>query len=196
MRRLELLLLLAVAVHVRAQEAPTELYDCVDDADGPAFCSDSTAVLVDEGCGSSFSRYHGRIAWPVLKNVGPVIISVKTRYVEFGRTHIPLYVEVRGRTTPSDQKECRTGLGGHLVLVAQGGPDCGGAWASVGPINLRDFGVPMDESYIVQVVFFESLPDDNGELFFHSVGFSCLRVTSHPTAVASTNWSNVKVLYQ
>ena len=196
MRTTILALLLAIAVHAEAQE-PTELYDCVDDANGPNFCTtDSTVALVDEGCGATFNRYHDTIAWPVLRNVGPVTISVKTRYVRFGRTYLPLYVEVRGRTTQGDQHECRTGLGGHLILVAQGGPECGGAWESVGPIDLRRWGVPPGELYSVQVVFFESIPDHHGEIPFYSVGFTCIRVTSHPTAVAPASWSTIKVLYR
>lgn len=197
MRGFVLILLLVAAAHAAAQE-PTELYDCVDDADGPDFCtSDSVVVPVDEGCGATFNRYHGTIAWPVLRNVGPVTIAVKTRYLPYpGRTYLPLYVEVRGRTEPADPKDCRTGLSGHVILVAQGGSECGGAWESAGPINLRPFGVPLGALYTVQVLFFESVPDHHGEPSFYTVGFSCLRVTTHPTAVASTTWSNLKVLYR
>ena len=193
MREFWVALMLLVAARAGAQ-APTELYDCVDDPDGPDFCtSDSTVELVDAGCGATFNRYHGRIVWPVLRNVGPVTISVKTRYVRFGTTHLPLYVEVDSRAVPED---CITGLDGRLILVAQGGPECGGTWESVGPINLVPFGVPLGGLYSVQAVFFEALPDDHGEIPFHSIGFSCIRITSHPTAVASTTWSNVKALYR
>ena len=199
MGRLVFVLLLVVAVRAIAEE-PTELYDCVDDADGPGFCTrDSTAVLVDEGCGATFTRYHGRIAWPVLRNVGPVTISVKTRVKRFPETqdiYLPLFIEVVGRTTSGDDFRCRS-LGGIVVLVAQGGPDCGGTWESVGPINLSSFGVPLGALYHVQTTFFESLPDPlSGYVQVHSLGFSCLRVTSHPVAVASTTWSNVKVHYR
>lgn len=196
MREFLLVLVLVAATRAGAQE-PTELYDCVDDADGPDFCtSDSTVVPVDEGCGATFNRYRGRIAWPVLRNVGPVTISVQTRNVRFGTTNLPLYIEVRGRGQPADPLNCSTGLSGHLILVAQGGPECGGAWESVGPINLAPFGVQLGEPYTVQAVFFEGLPDDHGQIWFHSVGFSCIRVTSHPSTVTSTTWSRVKVLYR
>ena len=195
MRTIALALLLATAFRAGAEE-PTELYDCLDDANGPDFCrTDSTVVLVDEGCGVTFNRYHDTIAWLVLRNVGPVTISVKTRYVRFGRTLLPLYVEIISGTTQHELTECRTDLGGHLILVAQGGPECGGAWESVGPIDLRLWGVRPGELYSVQVVFFESIPDHDGETPFYSVGFSCIRVTSHPTAVAPATWSAVKVLF-
>ncbi len=195
MRSFLFILLLLAASPVGAQE-PTELYDCVDDADGPDFCSDSTAVLVDEGCGAAFNRYHGRIAWPVLRNVGPVTISVRTRYLPFGWTFLPLYVEVRGRTQAADSMQCRTGLGGQVILVAQGGPECGGGWESAGPISLVRFGVPLGALYTVQAVFFEALPDPHGIPLWTSVGFSCIRVTSHPTTVTPTTWANLKALYR
>ncbi len=196
MREFWIALILLVATRVGAQE-PTELYDCVDDADGPGFCTgDSTVVLVDEGCGATFNRYHGRIAWPVLRNVGPVTISVKTRYVRFSTTQLPLYIEVRGHIEPVEPIDCTTGLSGHLILVSQGGPECDGAWESVGPISLVPFGVPLGALYTVQAVFFEALPDDHGEIPFHSIGFSCIRVTSHPSPIALTTWSRVKVLFR
>jgi hypothetical protein len=189
-----LVVLLAAPARVDAEE-PVELYDCVDDADGPAFCSsDSVAVLVDAGCGTTFNRYHGRIAWPVLRNVGPVTISAKTRVRREEVTqYLPLYVEVVGRVYAGDDYHCRLNLAGIVVLVAQGGPDCGGTWESVGPINLTSFGVPLGALYHVQVSFFESLPPDP---VLRSIGLSCIRVTPHPTAVASTTWSNVKVLFR
>jgi len=188
--------MLLVAAGVGAQE-PTEIYDCVDDPDGADFCSDSTAVLVDGSCGTTFNRYHGRIAWPALRNVGPVTISVKTRRIQFGTTSLPLYIEVVPRV-PGESQGCRTwgAVGGFLILVAQGGPDCGGTWESVGPISLASFGVPLGSLYHLQAVFFESIPDDSGRVSFHSVGFSCLQVTSHPTAVGSATWTNVKALFR
>jgi hypothetical protein len=177
---------------VAAQE--TELEDCVGpDSD---FCYDSTAVFVDEGCDRTFLRYRGNIAWPAILNVGPVTISVLTRNVEFYMTWIPLYVEVRGRTNPGDGTECLTGLGGHLVLVAQGGTQCGGTWESVGPLDLRPYGVPLGSYYNLQLVFFQALPGGFPGLEAHSIGFSCIRVVSHPSGVQPSSWSNVKQLYQ
>ena len=198
MKYIFLTILLGFAAGPIAGQEPTELYDCVDDATGPSFCSDSTATLVDAGCGTTFNRYHGNIAWPVLRNVGPVTISVKTRYLPFAGAQLPLYVEVRGRTEVEDPKDCRTGLGGLLILIAQGGPACGGVWESVGPIDLAQFGVPLGELYNVQAVFFESLPSPAfpGRYLFHSIGFSCIRITSHPLAVTAARWSAVKALYR
>jgi hypothetical protein len=174
-------------------QEPTELYDCVDDEDGPGFCTrDSTPVLEDEGCGATFNRYHSRIAWPVLRNVGQVTISVKTRVKKFPETqdqYLPLYVEVVGRTFVNDDYRCRQ-LGGLVILVAQGGPDCGGAWESVGPISLERFGVPRGALYHIQIPFFESAAG------FHTIGFACLRVISHPDPIAAINWGTVKSIYK
>ena len=178
-----------------AQEA-TELYDCVGDLDTDDFCSDSDGILVDEGCGATFNRYIGRIAWPALRNVGPVTISVRTRYVRFGTTHLPLYVEVRGRDDPEEGTHCYTGYGGLLVLQAHGGVQCGGTWESVGPVDLAPYGVPFGAYYSLQVAFFEFLPSPIFGTVAHSIGFSCIRVTSHPTLVAGTTWSNVKALFR
>ena len=197
MRVLAFILTVLFAILAKAQE-PTGLFDCVDDADGPGFCTrDSMPVLVDEGCGATFNRYHGRIAWPVLRNVGPVTISVKARVKrvpEEGQTqYLPLYVEVVGRTFTNDDYRCRP-LGGIVILVAQGGPECGGTWESVGPISLVRFGVPLGALYHIQMTFFESLPPPAGQ--FCTLGFSCLRVMPEPDAVVAVNWGNVKALYK
>ena len=187
MRRLLLLLLALGAVGVRAQE-PTELYDCVDDTDGPDFCAvDSTAVLVDEGCGATFNRYHGVITWPALRNTGPVTISVLTRTFLFGTTYLPLYIEV-GEGIPG----CRALPSAPVALIAQGGQLCGGLWESVGPVDLREYGIHLGDLYTIQAVFLESLP---GTVTSHSIGFSCIRV-SHPLAVAPATWSTIKVLFR
>ena len=82
-----------------------------------------------------------------------------------------------------------------MVLAALGGPVCGGTWESVGPLDLRQYGIVVGETYSIRAVFMETLPDGFGRTY-HSVGFSCIRVTSHPTAVASTSWSNVKVFFR
>lgn len=198
MRKLAFITLLLVAVSVAAQE-PTELYDCVDDADGPDFCtSDSTVTFLDASCDATFNRYRGRIAWPVLRNVGPVTISVKTRavYRTIPSLLLPLYIEVTARTLPGDQETCRTGLTGRLILVAHGTRECGGTWESLGPVRLEALGVPLGALYTLQAVFFESAPNENGYSSFHTIGFSCIRVTSHPTALAPATWSAIKVLYR
>jgi hypothetical protein len=133
MRAAPFLFLMLLAVRTGAEE-PTELYDCVDDADGPSFCThDSTAVFVDEGCGATFNRYHGVISWPSLRNVGPVTISVQTRAVIGLPTELPLYIEVKEATLPG----CRVWNYAQLALVARGGTGCGGRWESVGPVDLR-----------------------------------------------------------
>ena len=188
MRGVALPFLLLLAVQTSAQE-PTEVYDCVDDADGPNFCTyDSTAVLVDDGCGATFNRYHGVIAWPALRNVGPVTISVRTRAVIGKADYLPLYIEVV-EAIPG----CRVWRTAFLALEVQGGVLCGGRWESVGPVDLREFGVPLGALYTVQAVFLESIP---GQPKAHSVGFNCIRVTSHPLPIAPVTWSSIKVLYR
>jgi hypothetical protein len=105
--------------------------------------------------------------------------------------YLPLYVEVVGRTFTNDDYRCRS-LGGIVIVVAQGGPDRGGTWESVGPIDLVRFGVPFGTLDHIQMTFFESPPPPAGQ--FCTIGFSCLRVTSEPDAVAAVNWGSVKSL--
>ena len=177
------------------QDLPTELDDCT--GLGASFCFDGTPALLDSGCGSRFEGYDGRIAWPVLRNVGPVTIAVQTRYrfdTRPGQEQpvMPLYVEICGRGSPLDRLECRTGLGGVLVLVAQGAEQCGGTWESIGPIDLARYGVPLGEPYNVQCVFFRLGPEPRTP---RSVGLSCIRVTSSITTVSKATWGMVKSLY-
>jgi len=183
-----------VTARLCAAQLPTELEDCA----GPSadFCSDSTAVLMEDDCGETFYRHRGEIAWAALKNVGPVTISVKTLDRRFYMT-FPLYVMVRGRTNPTDGTDCRTGMGGHVALVALGGQQCGGAWEPVGPIDPARYGVPPGANYSLQCVFFEPLP---GTIFPglepSTVGFSCIRVTSHPLQTGDASWAHVKTLFR
>jgi hypothetical protein len=125
-----------------------------------------------------------------------VTIAVKTRFVEYQSTDYPLYVEVCPRITPSDTTECLTERAGHVALVAQGGPRCGGVWESVGPLDLAAYGIQPGENYHVQCEFFNNLPGPWPGYEPHSVGLACIRVTAHPTAVAPVDWTVVKRLYQ
>jgi hypothetical protein len=193
--RLALLVLVLISMAVAARgELPTELDECV----GPqaTFCSDSTAALVDESCGTQFYRFHGRVAWPVLRCVGPVTIAVKTRFARFQNTAYPLYVEVCVRPTPGDNTDCNTGRAGHVALEAQGGPGCGGVWESVGPLDLGAYGIQPGENYHVQCEFFENLPGAFPGYEPHSVGFACIRVTAYPVAIAPVDWTGAKRLYR
>jgi|SRR5262245_40491532 len=187
MRGSVLLLLMLAAVVARAQE-PTELYDCVNDADGPNFCTaDSTDVFVAEGCGATFNRYHGVITWPPLRNAGPVTISVQTLALISGTTHLPLYIEVA-----EGLQGCRALRPALVALVAQGATVCGGVWESVGPIDLKEYGIRLGDLYTIRAVFLESLP---GTVNSHSVGFACIRVSGR-LAVAPATWSTIKVFYR
>jgi hypothetical protein len=191
MKWLSIIVLLAATTVAHSQaDLPTELEDCTgSEAD---FCFDGTAALVDSGCGARFEGYAGRIAWPVMKNVGPVTIAVQTRYTPAGQTVFPLYVEARGRDAPGDVLDCRTGLGGQLVLVAHGADRCGGTWESIGPIDLQAYGVPLGAPYNLQCVFFRTTPT---RVTARTVGFSCIRVTSIPAATMAASWGSVKTLY-
>jgi len=185
--RLALLALAAETVRAEA-DLPTELNDCAGTE--TSACFNEASALLDSGCGARFVDYWGRISWPVLKNVGPVVIAVQTRFILEEHTLFPLYVEVRNRTSPVDRLECDNTLGGQVVLVAQGADQCGGTWESVGPIDLRRWGVPLGAPYSVQCVFFHS------RVAVRSVALACIRVTPAPTAVTTIHWAKVKALYQ
>jgi len=171
-------------------DLPTELEDCT----GPSaeFCFDGAPALIDSGCGALFENYQGRIAWPPLRNVGPVTISVQARHTFTSQTFFPLYVEVQARRI-DDPPICQDGLGGLVVLVARGADRCGGTWESIGPIDLVPFGVPLGSPYSVQCIFFRTTPSD---VTVRTVGFSCIRVTSHPSILVSTSWGNVRTLFK
>jgi len=189
------LLALAITTAAAQQDLPTELDDCT--GPGADFCFDRTlaVAVIDSGCGARFEGYVGRISWPVMRNVGPVTIAVQTRYLREGNTQFPLYVEVDGRTSANDSLHCRTGLAGQVVLVAQGADQCGGTWESVGPLDLRHYGVRLGKPYTVQCIFFRP-PLGSGLFPARSIGFSCIRVTTAPTAVTTVNWGIVKSLYR
>jgi hypothetical protein len=180
-----------VVSHVGAQE--TELEDCL----GPntRACSDSERFLVEDSCGAASYRFIGRVAWPPLKNVGPVTISVRTRAVSQVHTVFPLYFEIRGLHTFSDSTECRTRLAGVLLMEVQGGSDCGGTWTTIGPLDLRPFSVTLGEFYHLQCLFLETIVDMFG-FRFYSPGLSCIRITSEPSPVVESTWTKAKILFQ
>jgi hypothetical protein len=188
-------LLLWSDVAFAQQDFPTELDDCT--GPGADFCFDGVPALLDSECAAIFEGYDGRIAWPPLRNMGPVTIAVQTRFRvgsgPQGSFMLPLYVEVRNRTSEFDRLECDTGLSGSLVLVANGSEQCGGIWESVGPLDLTRYGLPLGALYSVHCVFFRLSPQERTT---RSVGFSCIRVTSNPTTVAAATWGLVKSLYK
>lgn len=168
-----------------------ELDDCI----GPSsqVCSNPPTLLPGDSCGPAFYRFNGRIAWAPLKNIGPVTISIQTRRDRF--TLLPLYVEVQANLSEVDTTTCRAGLGGVLLLVDQGGAPCGGTWTTIGPVDLRPFGVLPGRFYRIQLVFFETVPFPTGERGT-SPGFSCIRVRVQPTGVASSTWTGMKQLFR
>jgi len=66
-------------------------------------------------------------------------------------------------------------------------------WESIGPLDLRQYGIVGGEHYNVRATFFETAPSDLGPIY-HSIGFFCIRVTAHPDAVMPAMWSNVKAV--
>jgi hypothetical protein len=185
------LLFLALVGSAHGQiSPPTELEDCV----GPEadFCFSGSPALIDTSCGVTFNGYQGRIAWPALRNVGPVTIAVQTRNMSFqGQTFFPLYVEIVARPLPEDGTDCNHGRAGQVVLTAEGARQCGGTWSSIGPLDLRPFGVPLGVNYSVQCTFFRT----SDGVTPRTVGFSCIRVTPASTVVGGALWGSVKRLY-
>jgi hypothetical protein len=176
------LAVLPAVVAARAQE--TLLEDCL--GEGTVACHDSTAILLDESCGERFYNYHGHVAWPVLRYVSPIVISVKTRWIE-GTTPFPLYIEV----VPHHEPRCTTGLDGKVVMVLQGARQCGGAVESIGPLDLTSFdGIHVGELYYVQAVFFQTLSAR------YSVPMSCIKIAPAPTGVEQRTWGAVKITYK
>lgn len=185
-RLLSSVALLIWAATTFAQDA--DLEHCLRDG---GFCSETPAAVVDSSCGQVFYAHRGRLAWAPLRNTGPVTIAVQTRRKDL-RTVFPLYVEL---VAFLDTLECDTRAPISVVLVAQGTFQCDGIWESVGPIDLTRHSIPLGSNYRVQVEFFTTVPDDHG-VFRSSVGLSCIRVTSHPTAVTPGSWSRLKSLYR
>ena len=174
----------------KAHAQPAELYSCMEPG---SYCSESALDTLTEfdHCGMYFYQFTGRLAWPVLVNAGPVTIAVQTKATEF--TPYPLYIEIRGPTRPP--VECTTQLAGTVVIEAQGFPrQCQGIWDSVGPIDLRQIGIPLGGEYHVQAMSF--LDHYSG---WRSVGIACIRVTSSPgspSAVEAVTWGTVKTLFR
>jgi hypothetical protein len=187
LRRLEFTAAVCLLVAGAAWGQATDLEECL--GPGGTYCSASGWSIADTSCGQTFYWYTGRITWPVLRNVGPITLSVTTRAFP-NRTVYPLYVEmVRVRVDPGN---CRTAGGGYLLLAAQGADQCGGTTESVGPIDLTHLGIPLWTLYAVQIVFFRDLVNDR----YRSVAMSCVRLTARPVGVAGSTWSAAKALYR
>lgn len=179
------LTLLALLGGGAAGAQPTELFSCFEPG---TFCSEApfdTLETYDMDCGQTFKIIQGRVAFPPLRNLGPVTIRVRT----YGRpATTPLYVEVRGPNRAG--LGCTTVLAGSLVLIAYGFPtQCGGVWESIGPIDLTRTGVPMGEEYHVQL---EGFREYGGQ----TVAVSCVEVTRGTTPVSAVTWGNMKRTYR
>jgi hypothetical protein len=165
----------------------TEFEDCL--GPGSLSCSYAPGAVLDSLCGHRFYEYQGIVAWPALRNVGPITISVRTRSI--GRTTIyPLLVEISHRTGLG----CYPGRDAMLALMAFGADQCGGTTESVGPLDLTQFGIRDGALYSIQVVFFRFVPEDFPPRL--TVGLECVHVKVESTAVMPVEWSGVKVLYR
>jgi hypothetical protein len=183
--------LVVSALNITVGAAETQLEDCLETS--TRVCSDSPRLLVEDECGPASYRYVGRISWPPLRSVGPVTIGVQTRADPF--TLIPLYVEVRGLSSFSDTTACRTGLGAELVLEIPGGASCGGTWTTIGPVDLRPHGVSLGELYLLQLMFFQTVPFPTGQRGY-SPGVSCVRVTTSPAVITASTWTSMKLIHR
>ena len=166
-----------------ARSQDTELISCLPDSRA---CYESEGELLEVSCGQGFYFHHGRLSWPPLRAVGPITVSVKVKH--HWSTFLPLYVEI---LTEVDSTGCSTGFYNFPVLVTEGTPDCGGAWYSVGPIDMSRFTWPGHSLYTIQVEFLDGDPVG----YLRSPGFACVRVNVS-TPVKSTTWANVKRLYR
>jgi hypothetical protein len=188
MRILRIIFLLAAVSSLRVARSTaqtTELEDCL--GPGTLSCSYGEGTLLDSLCGQRFYVHLGIVAWPAMRNVGPITIELQTRTIPL-ITVYPLFVQIVQRHDTG----CTFGAG-RVVHTAYGLNQCGGTKEVIGPVDLTQFNIPPGGLYSISIAFFESLPRGRRNI---SVGLSCIRVTSQPTTVVSTRWDLVKALYR
>jgi hypothetical protein len=154
------------------------------------YCSESPPDTLDPrglDCGYTFYEFMGRVSWPPLTYVAPIVISVHT--LDTPSTAFPLYVNVE--VYHHSLSGCSTLLAGRTVLAAYGARQCGGTWETIGPLDLfKLIGLPLGERYLVQVIF---LRHPGGP---SSVGLARIDVTPEITGIAAGTWGHVKALYR
>lgn len=152
------------------------------------YCSETEpdTLPVGQDCGT-FYQFTGRVSWPPLTSVGPIMISVHT--IDTNSTPFPLYVELRNAALPN----CTTLTAGKVALVANSVRQCGGVRETIGPIDPATFvGVHLGQEYIVQLVFLR-----DKDSLWGSVGIASIDVTHDTTtSVADGTWGLVKALYR
>lgn len=168
-----------------AADLPVEMLSCFEEGTYCAEAPFDTLETYGNDCGQTFRVVHGRVAFPPLRNAGPVTIRVRTYS---GPATAPLYVIVRGPSRGG--LGCTTYLAGSLVLISYGFPtQCGGVWESVGPIDLTRNGVPAGTEYHVQLEGFRGYGG-------RSSAVACVQVIrDSTTAVEDISWGNIKRLY-
>lgn len=157
----------------------------------PRFCAETTDAWADSSCNHVFYSYHGRMSFEVLRNAGPVTISILTRRRNVFRL-FPLYVSIVQNVMESDSCSSVVPHGSSTVLVAQSSGQCEGVWESIGPIDLTRHGIPLGSLYRVQALFLVTPPYG---FEWRSVGLACVRVTS-TSPVRELTWGLVKGLYK
>ena len=169
---------------------PTQFQDCLSVPPVQEWCQDvSSGTLVDLGCLREWYTYEGRIAWPALRYVGPIIIEIDARRVSV--TRFPLYVEFQAlKNLPPEATYCDGP--GRVLMTVYGSASCD-TWESSGPLDLS-FWLDVGDLYVIRLVF---LSDTSTR--FQSPYFDCIRVST-TTAVdvpaGSSTWGLVKSRYK
>lgn len=184
---LGLALLAAPAANAQYEDWPTELHDCFGDSVG--ICGDSVGTFLGESCGEAFYRYGGKIVWPLLRYVRPIVISVTAKWMDL-RTVYPIFILVAPAVPPATDR-CGPQWTGDLILQAQGARQCGGVTQSIGPLDLTAIfpQIQPGTPYSIQAVFFQT-PEGR-----YSDGMSCIDVTT-TTAISPLSWTRVKHIYR
>ena len=176
---------LAVPSIVGAQ--PADFQTCL--SAGSPSCQDLGGPLLVTLCpsGPRYAEiYYGRIAWYPLKCVGPITVAVETFASAF--TRFPIYVEIVPLPDARSGYLACVDLQGYVLLSAYGSPTSCGRWDERGPVDITPF-VPLGSFYALRIYFF-------GNQLGESPAVDCIRVTSHPLAVAPSSWTLVKSLFR
>ncbi|HZM17083.1 MAG TPA: hypothetical protein VFE28_13860 [Candidatus Krumholzibacteria bacterium] len=162
----------------------TELHSCLPDTSA---CVESEGVPVSS-CGV-FWFHRGYVSWAPLRAVGPITIALETYDGSSFGNVLPLYVEIKGY---ADSLGCTPEGAGQVIFITRSLDTCGGVWESVGPVEITRF-TPLGSFYRIQVAFLQAYPP---HWDIRSPALRCIRVTVAPDAIASTSWSNLKILFR
>jgi len=119
----------------------------------------------------------------------PITIALETYDGSSFGNVLPLYVEIKGY---ADSLGCTPEGAGQVIFITRSLDTCGGVWESVGPVEITRF-TPLGSFYRIQVAFLQAYPP---HWDIRSPALRCIRVTVAPDAIASTSWSNLKILFR